>query len=126
MPSASWRATTCAFWRQPRLRRGRSCAPEQTKRGSACAPRHPPPAPTSRSRRRRRSRPVRKPMTGVEEFYAHALAIEREAMERYGEFEAWFGDRGEVVLAGLCANFAQMEASHLRELECRCRSMQLP
>jgi len=69
---------------------------------------------------------MRKPMTGVAEFYAHALAIEREAMERYAEFEAWFSDRGEDVLAGLCANFAQMEASHLRELEVRCRGMQLP
>jgi len=69
---------------------------------------------------------MRKPMTGVEEFYAHALAIEREATERYVEFEAWFRDRGEDVLAGLCANFAQMEAGHLRELEVRCRSMQLP
>ena len=69
---------------------------------------------------------MRKPMTGVEEFYAHALAIEREATERYAEFEGWFADRGEEVLAGLCANFAQMEASHLRELEARCRGMSLP
>jgi len=69
---------------------------------------------------------MRKPMTGVGEFYAHALAIEREAMERYAEFEAWFAERGEEVLAGLCANFAQMEAQHLRELESRCRGMPLP
>jgi rubrerythrin len=69
---------------------------------------------------------MRKPMRGVEEFYAHALAIEREATERYAEFETWFAERGEDVLAGLCANFAQLEASHLRELEARCRGMRLP
>ena len=69
---------------------------------------------------------MRKPMRGVEEFYAHALAIEREAMERYAEFEAWFRDRGEDVLAGLCANFSRMEAGHLRELEARTRGMRLP
>jgi rubrerythrin len=63
---------------------------------------------------------------GVEEFYAHAIAIEREAMERYAEFEQWFRDKGEEVLAGLCANFAQMEAGHLRELESACRGMNLP
>ena len=69
---------------------------------------------------------MRKLMRGVEEFYAHALAIEREAMERYAEFEAWFRDRGEDVLAGLCANFSRMEAGHLRELEARTRGMRLP
>ena len=28
----------------------------------------------------------------VEEFYAHALAIEREAAQRYAEFEAHFAE----------------------------------
>ena len=69
---------------------------------------------------------MRKPITGVGEFYAHAIAIEREAMERYAEFEEWFRDRGEDVLAGLCANLAQLEGVHLRELECKCRAMALP
>ncbi|HZO08365.1 MAG TPA: hypothetical protein VFC77_03225 [Myxococcota bacterium] len=69
---------------------------------------------------------MRKPIAGVEEFYAHALAIEREAMERYAEFEEWFRDRGEEVLAGLCSNLAQMEAGHLRELELACRGLSLP
>ena len=57
---------------------------------------------------------MRKAIKGVEEFYAHAIAIEREAMERYAEFEAWFRDRGEEVLAGLCANLARMEADARR------------
>ena len=69
---------------------------------------------------------MRKAIKGVEEFYAHAIAIEREAMERYAEFEAWFRDRGEEVLAGLCANIARMEAGHLRELVATCRGMRLP
>ena len=45
-------------------------------------------------------------IASVEEFYAHALAIEREAMERYDEFGAWFAARDEDVLAGLCWNLA--------------------
>ena len=69
---------------------------------------------------------MRRPINGVEEFYAHALAIEREAMERYAEFEEWFRDKGEEVLAGLCANLSQMEAGHLRELECASRGLTLP
>jgi len=69
---------------------------------------------------------MRKPIGGVEEFYAHALAIEREAMARYAEFEAWFRDREEDVLAGLCGNLARMEAGHLRELELACRGLELP
>ena len=52
----------------------------------------------------------------IEEFYAHALAIEREAAERYREFEAWFDDRGEEVLAGLCGSIGRMEEQHFNSL----------
>jgi rubrerythrin len=69
---------------------------------------------------------MRHPITRVEEFYAHALAIEREAVDRYEEFQAWFSDRDEPVLAGLCANLAQLEAVHLREIELACRGLTLP
>jgi len=31
---------------------------------------------------------ARNPIRSVEEFYAHAIAIEREAMERYRKFES--------------------------------------
>ena len=62
----------------------------------------------------------------VEEFYAHALAIELEAAERYTEFEAWFRDRGEEVLAGLCFNIGRMEGEHFRELVAASRHLQLP
>ena len=58
-----------------------------------------------------------KPLGGIEEFYAHALAIEREAVERYTEFASWFEDRGEEIFAGLCRNLAELEAGHLRQLQ---------
>ena len=69
---------------------------------------------------------MRKPISTVEDFYAHALAIEREAAQRYTEFEAWFRDRGEVVLAGLCGNMARMEGEHFRELVESSRHLTLP
>ena len=62
----------------------------------------------------------------VGEFYAHALAIELEAAERYAEFEAYFRDRGEEVLAGLCRNIGRMEGEHFRELAAASRHLQLP
>lgn len=67
-----------------------------------------------------------KPIRSVEEFYAHALAIEHEAAQRYGEFEAWFRDRGEDILAGLCGNMARMEGDHFRELVAASRHLRLP
>jgi rubrerythrin len=59
---------------------------------------------------------VRAPISSIEEFYAHALAIEREAGERYTEFASWYDARGEDVLAGLCRNLAHMEHAHFLEL----------
>jgi rubrerythrin len=69
---------------------------------------------------------MRKPIKTVEEFYAHALAIELEAAERYAEFEAYFRDRGEIVLAGLCGNIGRMEGQHFRELVAASRHLRLP
>ena len=69
---------------------------------------------------------MRKPISTVEEFYAHALAIELEAAERYAEFEAYFRDRDEVVLAGLCASIGRMEGEHFRELVAASKHLQLP
>ena len=62
----------------------------------------------------------------VEEFYAHALAIEREAYQRYEEFTAFFDDRGEEALAALCRNLAWMERSHFDELAVACSTLELP
>jgi len=66
------------------------------------------------------------PIQSVESFYAHALAIEREAAERYAEFETYFFDRGEEVLAGLCRNLAQMENEHFLELVRSSKHLKLP
>ena len=66
------------------------------------------------------------PIRTVEEFYAHAIAIEREAAARYAEFRDWFAAHGEEVLAGLCRNLAEMEGKHLAELEEASRGVPLP
>ena len=71
-------------------------------------------------------RTVPRPIRTVEEFYARALAIEREAAERYSEFETWFFDHGEEVLAGLCRNLARMENEHFLELVRASRHFNLP
>ena len=66
------------------------------------------------------------PIATVEEFYAHALAIEREAADRYGEFAAYFSDRDEDALAGLCKSLASMEREHFDELGAACATLTLP
>jgi len=65
-------------------------------------------------------------LDSVEEFYAHALAIEREAAERYAEFTEYFDRRGEEVLAGLCRNLAGAERDHYENLKIACKSLALP
>ena len=66
------------------------------------------------------------PIPTVEEFYAHALAIEREAAERYEEFTDYFDVQGEDALAALCRGLAHMERSHFEELARACVNMNLP
>jgi len=66
------------------------------------------------------------PIETIEEFYANALAIEREAAERYDEFTRYFEDHDEDALAGLCRNLADMERHHFEELATSSLSMKLP
>ena len=66
------------------------------------------------------------PIETIEEFYANALAIEREAAQRYDEFTKYFEDHGEDALAGLCRNLADMERRHYEELATSSLSMSLP
>lgn len=66
------------------------------------------------------------PICSVEEFYAHALALEREAGERYREFADWFRNRGEEALSGLCTTLADAEGAHFREMVAACRHLELP
>lgn len=66
------------------------------------------------------------PIATVEEFYAHALAIEREAAERYEEFAAYFNSRGDDVLEGLCRSLARLEREHYAELALASSRFTLP
>ncbi len=69
---------------------------------------------------------MRAGIASVEEFYAHALAIEREAAERYAELEAYFAARNEEVLSALCRNLACAEREHFEELGRSCANLTLP
>jgi len=66
-----------------------------------------------------------KPIATPEEFYAHALAIEREAAERYAEFADWF-ERRSTALAALCRRLADLEREHFTELAEACARLELP
>jgi rubrerythrin len=66
------------------------------------------------------------PIATVEEFYAHALAIELEATERYDEFARHLADRGEDVMAGLCRNLAEGERGHYASLVAASAHLALP
>lgn len=66
------------------------------------------------------------PIGSVEEFYAHALAIESEAAKCYRRFQEHFADHGEEVLAGLCGNLAHFEEDHHKLLLERSRSLKVP
>ena len=65
------------------------------------------------------------PIATVEEFYAHALAIEREAADRYAEFADWFESRN-TALAALCRRLATLERGHFEELAEACARLELP
>jgi rubrerythrin len=60
------------------------------------------------------------------ELYAHAIAIEREAVERYVEFAERMQDEGRDDLARVFALLADLEAEHLQLLQGRTADMALP
>src|SRR6185295_6368587 len=60
------------------------------------------------------------------ELYAHAIAIEREAAERYGEFAARMQDEGREALAEVFGMLATAEAQHLETLLARTDGIALP
>lgn len=60
------------------------------------------------------------------ELYAHAIAIEREATERYSELSQRMHDLGNEAVAAVFATLARMEAEHLRALERRTDGVALP
>lgn len=65
-------------------------------------------------------------LESLEAFYACALAIEREAAERYAQFAQHFAGRGEPMLAALCSMLARMEGEHLAELTRAAAGLVLP
>lgn len=60
------------------------------------------------------------------ELYAHAIAIEREAAERYSELAERMDDEGREELARIFGELAQMEAEHLETLTRRTDGLALP
>lgn len=57
----------------------------------------------------------------LEEFVAHALAIEFEAARTLREMQGAFLERGEDELASLCGKLAALEQEHYERLEARSR-----
>lgn len=55
----------------------------------------------------------------VDDFYAHACAMEREAAERYSEFADYFADHGEQRISALCHALAVLEDAHRQRLRSR-------
>ena len=62
----------------------------------------------------------------VPELYAHAIAFEREAAERYAEFAERMDDEGREDLARLFGLLADAEMQHLETLEKRTEGIALP
>jgi rubrerythrin len=60
------------------------------------------------------------------ELYAHALAIEREAAERYAELAQRMDDLGNEEVAELFRRLAVFEAEHLDTLERRTQGVDVP
>jgi len=60
------------------------------------------------------------------ELYAHAIAIEREAAERYAEFAERMADLGNEAVAELFSRLAGFEAEHLETLLRRTDGVTLP
>ena len=65
-------------------------------------------------------------MKDLNELYAHAIAIEREAAGRYREFAERMADLGNDAAAEIFAALARLEAEHLDALLERTRGMTLP
>ena len=62
----------------------------------------------------------------VEDFYAHALAIEREAAERYWEFAHQLFLYHKNDIAEVFLRLASMESQHLDQLELKASDRPLP
>jgi len=66
------------------------------------------------------------PSESAAELYVHAMAIEREAAERYAELAARMDDEGNFAVAELFRLLSTAEAKHLGELRRRAAGLELP
>jgi len=66
------------------------------------------------------------PITTAPELYAHAIAIEREAAQRYGQFAERMADEGREDLARIFDMLSRKESEHLEALERRTAAIELP
>jgi len=60
------------------------------------------------------------------ELYAHAIAIEREAAERYAELSQYMQDLGNDAVAALFAKLGELESGHLGTLQARTQGLAVP
>ena len=67
-----------------------------------------------------------KPVGSAAELYAHAIAIEQEAAERYAEFAERMADLGSDAVAEVFDRLAGFEAEHLEALRRRTDGVSLP
>jgi len=65
-------------------------------------------------------------MDGIAEFYAHAIAIEREAAARYEELADQMAVHNNPALAALFSKLAKLEAEHLAQIQAKTAGMHLP
>jgi rubrerythrin len=65
-------------------------------------------------------------IASIPELYAHAIAIEREAAERYAELAVRMSDESRDDLAALFSGLAAQEVGHLEALERRTAGIDLP
>ena len=67
-----------------------------------------------------------KSIRNTEDLLAHAIEIEREAVERYAELGERMRDLGNDMVAELFLRLARLERAHLQELERRAVGKKLP
>ena len=65
-------------------------------------------------------------VANLPELYAHAIAIEREAVVRYREYAEWMRDLGVDHVADLFDKLEKVEKAHLRGLEKETAGFPLP
>lgn len=66
------------------------------------------------------------PIRSAPELYAHAIAIEREAAQRYEEFAHYMADLGNDEVAAAFARLREVEDEHLRTLLARTDHVPIP